>query len=76
MIICTRKRELLNHQDTFNLQNVNNEFMNRLHFKSLILAMLYNMMVMAQTATDPLTTNAIVYNTDESKMFFGQESLG
>ena len=49
--------------------------MKRLHFRLFILAILSNVMVFSQTATDPLTNPyAIVYNTDESKMFFGQES--
>ena len=42
--------------------------MNRLHFKLFILALLSNVLLMAQTATVPVTNNyAIVYNTDENQ---------
>ena len=51
------------------------KFLKGLNFKLFILSVLSNVMVMAQTATVPLTNNfATVYNTNENKMFHGQES--
>ena len=48
-------------------------FMKRLNFKLFILALISNVMVIAQTATVPLTNaHAVVSNTDQNKMFFGQ----
>ena len=49
--------------------------MKGLHIKLFILAILFKAMVMAQTATDPLTSShAFVDNSNGNKMFFGRES--
>ena len=49
--------------------------MKRLNFKLFILALISNVTVFSQTATDPLTNaHAVVSNTDQNKMFFGQLS--
>ena len=51
------------------------EILKGLNFKLFILAILSNVMVIAQTATDPLTnTYAVVDNVNSNKMFFGQNS--
>ena len=55
---------------------VREKFLKGMNFKLFILAILSNVMVIAQTATDPLTnTYAVVDNVNSSKMFFGRQSL-
>ena len=50
---------------------VGEKYKKRLNFKLFILAILSNAMVMAQTATVPLTNNyATVYNTNEEQNVF------
>ena len=52
---------------------VRKRFMKRLNFKLFILALISNVMVMAQTATVPLTnSNAIVDNNPSSNAFYAQ----
>ena len=54
---------------------VREKYKKRLNFKLFILAILSNVMVMAQTATNPLTnTNGIVDNTDINNMFYSQNA--
>ena len=54
---------------------VRGKFTKRLHFKLFILALLSNVMLFSQTATDPLTSShAFVDNSNGNKMFFGRES--
>ena len=49
--------------------------MKRLNFKLFVLAILSNIMVIGQTATNPLTnSNGIVDNVDGSNMFYGQNA--
>ena len=51
--------------------------MKRLHFKLFILSILSNVMVMAQTATIPLTnSNAIVDNNPSQNAFYAQITPG
>ena len=51
--------------------------MKRLHFKLFILALLSNVMLFSQTATDPLTnSNAIVDNNPSQNAFYAQITPG
>ena len=56
---------------------VRGKFKKRLHFKLFILALLSNVMLFSQTATDPLTnSNAIVDNNPSQNAFYAQITPG
>ena len=56
---------------------IRGKFIKRLNFKLFVIALLSNVMVIAQTATIPLTnSNAIVDNSPSSNAFYAQITPG